>query len=55
MNNRASETYKNAITSCPSCEGFGWFEDDDGAAQDCDWWFELEYVTLEIPEGTTGG
>ena len=25
------------IVRCPSCEGFGWFEDEDGVAQDCDW------------------
>ena len=25
------------IVQCVSCEGFGWFEDEDGQAQDCDW------------------
>ena len=32
------------IVPCPSCEGFGWFEDDDGAAQDCDWCGGIGYI-----------
>lgn len=32
------------IIPCPSCEGFGWFEDDDGAAQDCDWCSGIGYI-----------
>ena len=32
------------IIPCPSCEGFGWFEDDDGAAQDCDWCGGIGYI-----------
>jgi hypothetical protein len=32
------------IIRCPSCEGFGWFEDDDGAAQDCDWCGGIGYI-----------
>ncbi|MBA3871442.1 MAG: hypothetical protein H0X30_20045 [Anaerolineae bacterium] len=32
------------IVPCPSCEGFGWFEDEDGAAQDCDWCAGIGYI-----------
>lgn len=35
------------IVPCPSCEGFGWFEDDDGTAQDCDWCGGIGYVYRE--------
>jgi len=35
------------IVPCPSCEGFGWFEDDDGAAQDCDWCGGIGYIYRE--------
>jgi hypothetical protein len=32
------------IVRCVSCEGYGWFEDDDGQAQDCDWCSGIGYV-----------
>ncbi|MEZ4668102.1 MAG: hypothetical protein R3E39_09310 [Anaerolineae bacterium] len=32
------------IIPCPSCEGFGWFEDDDAVAQDCEWCGGIGYV-----------
>ncbi len=32
-----------AIVTCPSCEGFGWF-DDDGITQDCDWCDGIGYI-----------
>lgn len=32
------------IIRCVSCEGYGWFEDDDGTAQDCDWCGGIGYV-----------
>ena len=36
-----------SIVPCPSCEGFGWFEDEDGAAQDCDWCAGIGYIYRE--------
>lgn len=32
------------IVRCVSCDGFGWFEDDDGEVQDCDWCDGIGYV-----------
>ena len=32
------------IVRCVSCDGYGWFEDDDGEAQDCDWCGGIGYV-----------
>jgi hypothetical protein len=32
------------ILQCVSCEGFGWFEDEDGQAQDCDWCGGIGYT-----------
>lgn len=32
------------IVICPSCEGFGWFEDEDAAAHDCDWCGGIGYI-----------
>lgn len=32
------------IVRCVSCDGYGWFEDDDGSAQDCDWCGGVGYV-----------
>jgi hypothetical protein len=32
------------IVCCISCEGYGWFEDEDGAAQDCDWCKGIGYT-----------
>lgn len=32
------------IGRCISCDGFGWFEDDDGLAQDCDWCGGIGYT-----------
>lgn len=32
------------IVRCVSCEGYGWFEDDDGQTQDCDWCGGIGYV-----------
>jgi hypothetical protein len=32
------------IVQCVSCEGFGWFEDEDGQAQDCDWCGGIGYT-----------
>ena len=32
------------IVQCVSCEGFGWFEDEDGQAQDCDWCSGIGYT-----------
>jgi hypothetical protein len=32
------------IVRCASCEGFGWFEDDDGLVQDCDWCGGIGYT-----------
>lgn len=29
---------------CVSCDGYGWFEDDDGSTQDCDWCGGVGYV-----------
>lgn len=31
------------IVTCPSCEGFGWFE-DEGVVQDCDWCDGIGYI-----------
>lgn len=32
------------IIRCLSCDGFGWFEDDGGEAQDCDWCGGIGYL-----------
>lgn len=33
------------IVRCPSCDGYGWFEDDfTGEAEDCDWCGGIGYV-----------
>lgn len=32
------------IVRCESCEGYGWFEDEEGQAQDCDWCGGVGYV-----------
>jgi hypothetical protein len=32
------------IVRCPSCDGYGWVEDDDGKVQDCDWCSGVGYV-----------
>ena len=32
------------IVRCVSCEGYGWFEDEEGAAQDCEWCGGIGYV-----------
>ena len=32
------------IVPCPSCEGFGWFEDEESVAQDCDWCGGIGYM-----------
>jgi hypothetical protein len=33
-----------SIVRCPSCEGFGWCEDEEGEAQDCEWCAATGYV-----------
>jgi hypothetical protein len=38
------------IVRCASCDGFGWSEDDDGQAQDCDWCGGIGY-TYRDPQG----
>lgn len=32
------------IKRCPSCNGYAWIEDDDGAAVDCDWCAGVGYI-----------
>ncbi len=32
------------LVRCESCEGYGWFEDDDGESADCDWCGGVGYV-----------
>ena len=32
------------IVRCISCEGYGWFEEDDGSSSDCDWCGGAGYV-----------
>jgi hypothetical protein len=32
------------VVRCPSCDGYGWVEDDDGQAVDCDWCAGVGYV-----------
>jgi len=32
------------IVQCVSCEGLGWFEDEDGQTQDCDWCGGIGYT-----------
>lgn len=32
------------VVRCASCEGYGWFEDDDGITQECDWCGGIGYV-----------
>lgn len=39
------------IVACPSCEGFGWFEDDDGSASDCDWCGGIGYIYHDAADG----
>jgi hypothetical protein len=36
------------IVQCVSCEGFGWFEDEDGQAQDCDWCGGIGYNYRDV-------
>lgn len=45
------------IVRCVSCDGYGWIENDDGQAADCDWCGGVGYVyrddagiDLRIPE-----
>ena len=34
-----------SLAPCPSCEGYGWFEDElDGSVADCDWCQGCGYV-----------
>lgn len=35
------------IVRCVSCDGYGWLEDDDGEAVDCDWCGGVGYVYRE--------
>lgn len=36
---------KSTIVSCPSCEGYGWFEDEIvGEVEDCDWCTGVGYI-----------
>lgn len=50
------------LTRCPSCDGYGWFEDDfDGTTADCDWCDGTGYVYRDengvdhkIPEADYG-
>lgn len=36
---------EEAIVQCPSCEGYGWFEDEfSGETVDCDWCAGTGYV-----------
>ncbi len=36
---------KERVIRCPSCDGYGWFEDDETAeAVDCDWCKGIGYV-----------
>jgi hypothetical protein len=32
------------VVRCISCDGFGWAEDNDGQAEDCDWCGGIGYV-----------
>lgn len=32
------------IVRCVSCEGYGWFDDEDGQAQDCEWCGGIGYT-----------
>lgn len=49
------------IVRCVSCEGYGWFEEDDGTSADCDWCGGAGYVYRDdsgvdhkIPEADYG-
>ncbi len=49
------------IKRCPSCNGYAWVEDDDGAAVDCDWCAGVGYIyrdaqgiDVRIPEQDYG-
>lgn len=33
-----------AIVRCVSCDGYGWFDELDGSATDCDWCGGVGYV-----------
>lgn len=32
------------LVPCPSCEGYGWFEDENEQAADCDWCGGIGYI-----------
>jgi hypothetical protein len=32
------------IVQCPSCDGYGWVDDDDAGAHDCSWCAGIGYV-----------
>ena len=32
------------IVRCPSCDGYGWIENEDGQALDCDWCGGVGYI-----------
>jgi len=32
------------LVPCPSCEGYGWFEDEYEQAADCDWCGGIGYI-----------
>jgi hypothetical protein len=49
------------IVRCVSCDGYGWFEDDDSRATDCDWcggagyvYRDAQGVDRRIPEADYG-
>lgn len=49
------------LVRCPSCDGYGWLEDDDGSTADCGWCAGAGYVYRNgqgvdrvIPEGDFG-
>ncbi|MAS35194.1 MAG: hypothetical protein CL610_14375 [Anaerolineaceae bacterium] len=49
------------IVRCVSCDGYGWFSEDDGSTVDCDWCGGVGYVYRDdrdvdhkIPEAEFG-
>ena len=40
------------IIRCVSCDGFGWFEGEGGAGEDCDWCKGVGYVYHEAGRDT---
>lgn len=32
------------IVRCASCDGYGWFDDEDGGTQDCEWCGGIGYT-----------